>query len=96
MRTTENIQARIRARDRGLSLINQLTAGTVIAGVGALAVFGVAGAVTAPGSSSSTTAIASSSTTSTGSASSGGGLQSSSGSISSTSSGSGVVVSGGS
>src|SRR5581483_4730836 len=100
MPINDSVAVRMRARDRATSLVNELTAGAVIAGLGALGVFGVVDAITVPGSASSPTASTSTPSSTSSSASSStstqAGLQPSSGSISSSSSGSGIVVTGGS
>jgi len=98
---------RIRARDRALSLLNNMTAGIAFAAIAGVGVFGTVSALTIPGVSASSssgntasaaTAASSSSTTtssSSSSSSSSSGLSSSSGSVSSSSSAP-VAVSGGS
>src|ERR1700716_1543662 len=98
---------RIRARDRALSLLNNMTAGIAFAAIAGVGVFGTVSALTIPGvsaSSSSNTASAATAATSSSStddssssstSSSSSGLTSSSGSVSSSSSAP-VAVSGGS
>jgi hypothetical protein len=99
--TMENAQpadARIRARDRALSLLNNVTAYVAFAAVAGVGIFGTVSALTIPGvSASSTTGATASSTTSTSSSSSSAssGLTSSAGSVSASSS-TPVAVSGGS
>lgn len=104
MENTKAADVRIRARDRALSLLNNLTAGIGLAAVAGVGIFGTVSALTIPGvsASSGNTATAatassssSSSSTSTTSSSSSSGLQPSSGTVQSSSS-SGVAVSGGS
>lgn len=98
MENTSAADSRIRARDRGLSLLNNLTAGIALACVVGVGIFGTVSAITHPGvsaSSDSTAGTASASFSSTTSSTSSSGLKPSSGAVSS-SSGSGVAVSGGS
>ena len=93
MRITDNVKARISARDRADRLINKLTAGVALTAVGALGVFAAVGANTVPGSSGSTAGATASTSASTSSSASA--VQSTSSSVSSSSS-TGVAVSGGS
>ncbi len=104
MESTKPAEARIWARDRALSLLNNITTYVAFAAVAGVGIFGTVSALTIPGvSASSSGAIAStaastssdSSSSSTSSSSSSSGLSSSSGSMSSSST-SGVAVSGGS
>ena len=100
MENTKAADVRIRARDRALSLLNNLTAGIAFVAVAGVGIFGAIGEMTIPGvsaSSSTTTsgAASTSSTASSASSSASSGLQSSSGTVSSSSS-SPVAVSGGS
>ncbi|TMF44615.1 MAG: hypothetical protein E6I23_07020 [Chloroflexi bacterium] len=104
MENTKSADARIHARDRALSLLNQVTAGIAFAAVAGVGIFGTVSALTIPGVSASSssgatasaaTSTSSSSSTSTSSSTSSSGLQSSSGTVGSSSS-SGVAVSGGS
>ena len=100
MENTKAADVRIGARDRALSLLNNMTAGIAFAAVAGVGIFGVIGEMTIPGvsaSSSTTTtgAASTSSTASSASSSASSGLQSSSGTVSSSSS-SPVAVSGGS
>ncbi len=101
MESTKAADARIQARDRALSLLNNITAYVAFAAVAGVGIFGTVSALTIPGvsasSSAGATASAATSTSSDSSSStlSSSGLSSSSGSVSSSSS-SGVAVSGGS
>jgi hypothetical protein len=101
MESTKAAQARIRARDNALSLLDNITAYVAFAAVAGVGIFGTVSALTIPGvsasSSSGATASAATSTSadSSSSSSSSSGLSSSSGSVSSSSS-SAVAVSGGS
>jgi len=98
MENTNAAEVRIRARDRALSVLNNMTAGIALASVAGVGIFGTVSAITHPGvaaSSASTAGTASASSSSTTSSTSSSGLQPSSGAVSS-SSGSGVAVSGGS
>jgi hypothetical protein len=98
MEIAKSADARIRARDRAMSLLNNITAYVAFAGVAGVGIFGTVSALTIPGvsASSSSGATASAATsTSSDSSSSTSGLSSSSGSVSSSSS-SAVAVSGGS
>jgi hypothetical protein len=104
MESTKPAEARIRARDRALSLLNNITTYVAFAAVAGVGIFGTVSALTIPGvSASSSGATAStaastssdSTTASDSSSSSSNGLSTSSGSVSSSSS-SGVAVSGGS
>ncbi len=104
MESTKAAQARIRARDNALSLLDNITAYVAFAAVAGVGIFGTVSALTIPGvsgsSSSGATASAATSTSSDSSSSgsatsSSSGLSSSSGSVSSSSS-SAVAVSGGS
>ncbi len=101
MESTKAAEARIRARDRALSLLNNITAYVAFAAVAGVGIFGTVSALTIPGASASSsagaTASAATSTSSDSSSSSSAtsGLSSSSGSVSSSSS-SAVAVSGGS
>src|SRR5713226_1332136 len=103
MENTKAADARIHARDRALSRLNQMTAGIAFAAVAGVGIFGTVSALTIPGvsasssSSSSATAGAatSSSSSSSSSSTSSGSLQASSGTVGSASS-PGVAVSGGS
>src|SRR5260370_27023522 len=101
MESTKAAEARIGARDRALSLLNNITAYVAFAAVAGVGIFGTVSALTIPGASASSsagaTASAATSTSSDSSSSSSAtsGLSSSSGSVSSSSS-SAVAVSGGS
>ena len=103
MESTKPAEARIRARDRALSLLNNITTYVAFAAVAGVGIFGTVSALTIPGGSASssgataTTAASTSSdsTTSSSSNSSSSGLSTSSGSVGSSSS-AGVAVSGGS
>ena len=101
MEGTQAAEARIRARDNALSLLNNITTYVAFAAVAGVGIFGTVSALTIPGvaASSSTGATASAATStssdSSSSSSSSSGLSSSSGSVSSSSS-SPVAVSGGS
>jgi hypothetical protein len=104
MEGTKPAEARIRARDSALSLLNNLTTYVAFAAVAGVGIFGTVSALTIPGVSASssvgatasaTTSTASDSSASNSSSSSTSGLSSSSGSVRS-SSRSGVAVSGGS
>jgi hypothetical protein len=101
MESTKGADARIRARDRAMSLLKNITAYVAFAGVAGVGIFGTVSALTIPGvsasSSSGATASAATSTSSdpSSSSSSTSGLSASSGSVSSSSS-SAVAVSGGS
>jgi hypothetical protein len=99
MEKTHVADVRIRARDRALSLLNNMTAGIAFAAVAGVGIFGAVSEMTIPGvsasSSPSSTATSANSSASSASSSSSGGLQSSSGTVSSSSS-SPVAVSGGS
>jgi len=101
MESMNPAEARIRARDRALSRLNNITTYVAFAAVAGVGIFGTVSALTIPGvsasSSSGATASATTSTSSdsSSSSSSSSGLSSSSGSVSSSSS-SGVAVSGGS
>jgi hypothetical protein len=107
MESTKPAEARIRARDRALSLLNNITTYVAFAAVAGVGIFGTVSALTIPGvsaSSSGATASTGSSTSSdstttsdssSSSSSSSTGLATSSGSVSSSTS-SGVAVSGGS
>jgi hypothetical protein len=94
MEGTKPAEARIRARDRALSLLNNITAYVAVAAVAGVGIFGTVSALTIPGVSASSSAGATASATASTSSSSSG-LSSSSGSVRSSSS-SGVAVSGGS
>jgi hypothetical protein len=99
MENTKAADVRIRARDRALSLLNNITAGIAFAAVAGVGIFGAISEMTIPGVSASSSSAASTSSTSSSSSSassaSSSGLQSSSGTVSSSSS-SPVAVSGGS
>jgi hypothetical protein len=96
MENTKAADVRIRARDRALSLLNNMTAGIAFAAVAGVGIFGIVSEMTIPGVSASTNAAASAATgSSSATSSSSGGLQPSSGSVSSSSSAP-VAVSGGS
>jgi hypothetical protein len=94
METKDTTQARVRARDAAMRLLNRLTTGAAISAVVGVGLFGAIGANTIPGtttsSSTSSTSASSSSSTSTSS-----GLATSTTPVTSSSS-SGVAVSGGS
>jgi hypothetical protein len=96
METEDTTQARVRARDAAMRLLNRLTTGVAVSALVGVAAFGAIGAHTIPGTttaSSSTTSTTSSSSSSSTSTTSG--LQTSTTPVSSSSS-SGVAVSGGS
>jgi hypothetical protein len=96
MENTKAADVRIRARDRALSLLNNMTAGIAFAAVAGVGIFGAISEMTIPGvSASSSSGASTSSTSSSASSASSSGLQSSSGTVSSSSS-SPVAVSGGS
>ena len=100
MENMKTADARIFARDRALSRLNQMTAGIAFAALAGVGVFGTVSALTIPGvsasSSASTGATASAATSSSSSSnSSSSSLQASSGIVGSSSS-QGVAVSGGS
>ncbi len=98
MENTKAADVRVRARDRALSLLNNLTAGIALASVAGVGIFGTVSAIAHPGvaaSSGSAAGTASASSSSTTSSASSSGLQPSSGAVNS-SSGSGIAVSGGS
>jgi hypothetical protein len=104
MESTKPAEARIWARDRALSLLNNITTYVAFAAVAGVGIFGTVSALTIPGvsasSSSGATASAaastsSDSTSSSESSSTSTGLSASSGSVSSSSSAP-VAVSGGS
>ena len=96
MENTKAADVRIRARDRALSLLNNVTAGIAFAAVAGVGIFGAISEMTIPGVSASTsTAASTASSSSSATSSSSSGLQSSSGTVSSSSS-SPVAVSGGS
>lgn len=101
MESTKATDARIRARDRALSLLTNITTYVAFAAVAGVGIFGTVSALTIPGVSASpssgatASAATSTSSDSSSSSSSSSGLSSSSGSVSSSSS-SGVAVSGGS
>jgi hypothetical protein len=90
----ETTQARVRARDAAMRLLNRLTTGAAIGAVVGVGLFGAIGANTIPGQASSSTASASTTSTSTSSSTSSG-LSTTTTPVTS-SSGSGVAVSGGS
>jgi len=94
MENTKAADARISARERALSLLNNMTAGIVFAALAGVGIFGAISEITIPGVSASSS-TATSATSSSASTSSSSGLQSSSGTVS-TSSSSPVAVSGGS
>ncbi len=91
MDTTETIQARVRARDAAIRLLNRLTTGAAISAIIGVGLFGAISANTIPGTTTAATATASSSSTTSTSS----GLASSTTPVTSSSS-SGVAVSGGS
>jgi hypothetical protein len=104
MENMKTADARIFARDRALSRLNQMTAGIAFAALAGVGVFGTVSALTIPGVSASSSsaatgatasASASSSSSSSSSNSSSSSLQASSGTVGSSSS-QGVAVSGGS
>jgi hypothetical protein len=91
METTDTIQARVRARDTAMRLLNRLTTGAAISAIVGVGLFGAISANAIPGTTTAATATASSSSTTSTSS----GLASSTTPVTSSSS-SGVAVSGGS
>jgi hypothetical protein len=91
METKDTTQARVRARDAAMRLLNRLTTGAAISAVIGVGLFGAISANTIPGSATNAT----SSTTSSSWASTSSGLGTSTTPVTSSSS-SGVAVSGGS
>src|SRR5258708_5297270 len=104
MEGTQPAEARIRARDRALSLLNNITTYVAFGAVAGVGIFGTVSALTIPGASASsssgatasaTTSTSSDSSSSSASNSTSSGLSASVGSVSSASSAP-VAVSGGS
>ncbi|HXM72976.1 MAG TPA: hypothetical protein VN940_07110 [Candidatus Dormibacteraeota bacterium] len=91
METKDTTQARVRARDAAVRLLNRLTTGAAISAVIGVGLFGAISANTIPGTATTSTATASSSS----STSTSSGLATSTTPVTSSSS-SGVAVSGGS
>ena len=93
----DTTQARVRARDAAMRLLNRLTTGAAVSALVGVGLFAAISAQTIPGTSSGATASSSTSSyaTSTSTSSSSSGLQSSTTPVTSSSS-SGVAVSGGS
>jgi hypothetical protein len=90
MEPEETTQARVRARDAAMRLLNRLTTGAAVSALVGVGLFAAISAQTIPGTASTSTTSSSTSASSTSS-----GLQSSTTPVSSSSS-SGVAVSGGS
>ena len=88
MENKDTTQARVRARDAAMRLLNRLTTGAAISAVIGVGLFGAISANTIPGTTTTSTTTASSTSTSSGLATTTTPVTSSAGS--------GVVVSGGS